>query len=739
MGASDGLSRREREVAKLVADGLTNRQIGERLFISERTAEGHVEQIRNKLGFTSRSQIAAWVARGAEAGAEPPEDVPRPLSSLIGRRAEIRSTAELVKHTPLVTITGPGGIGKTRLSIEVALGVKDEFAGGAWFVELGAVADSGAVAATVSHALHLQSGTESAETQLARFLSRRRALLVLDNCEHVLDGCGHLAQSLLSRSAGLRVLATSREPLGVTGERVFRLEPLPVDEALQLLMQRRREQGASELAERDLAHGLTVCRRLDGLPLAIELAAAQAAALSLSELASQVEDRFRLLTSPARTITARHQTLHAAVDWSYQLLLPDDRIAFRRFAVFAGDFDLSAAAAVLGRAPDATVPVIGSLIRKSMLSGRDQSGHRRFQMLETLRQFAIERLDEGSESDLARDSWADYYLHLARDASPNLRAAESDSWVRRLDEERDNLNAVLHFLDSRRDARFVQMVAALGRYWIRGRLRDGYQWTERAMNIGGFDRDDRLSLDEAWTWLTWQASKMDAATNAANAWLEHARELGDDTHIGRALNAQALVRNDRGLPVDPELWIEAERHLRRAGASWALALLLNDIGFYAALAGSRDGLDRILEGLVLARQAGDSWLVALVLDSAAWAHVELGMRDEAASFWAEGLAKIRSAPDRWVLSSYFEGFARIARLDGDPEVACKLLATAAGLREEVGAQAPPMWIEYLQRDFDAVRKQLGDEFEPAWAAGFAMPADEAVELAIGLHRSRQAR
>ena len=744
MGPSDGLSRREREVAKLVADGLTNRQIGERLFIAERTAEGHVEQIRSKLGFTSRSQIAAWVARGGEPGVDRRDgveregDVPRPLSSLIGRAGEIRSTSDLVIHTPLVTITGPGGIGKTRLSIEVAHQVKDAFAGGAWFVELGALADSGPVAAAVSHALHLQSGTESAETQLARFLSSRKALVVLDNCEHVLEGCAHLVQSLLSRSAGLRVLATSREPLGVTGEHVFRLEALSVEaghdqrsEALELLVQRSKEQGAVEPSEADLAHGLTVCQRLDGLPLAIELAAAQSTALSFSELASQVEDRFRLLTSPARTITARHQTLLATVDWSYQLLLPEDRVAFRRFSVFAGDFDLGAAAAVLEREPAATVAVVGSLIRKSMLGGRDQYGHRRYQMLETLRQFAMERLDADAEGDRARSLWADHYLQLARDASPNVRTAESDAWVRRLDEERDNLNAVLQFLDLRRDPRFVQMVAALGHYWIRGRLRDGYRWTERAIAVGRLEGDDRLNLDEAWTWLTWQANKMEAATEAANGWLAHSRKLADDTHIGRALNVQAVIRRDQGLHVDPEIWTAAETHLRRAGASWALALLLNDIGFYAFLDGSRDGLELILEGLAFARQAGDGWLVALVLDSAAWAHVELGLRDQAASLWAEGLAKIRSAPDRWLLPNYVEGFARVARLEDDPELACKLLAAAAGLREEVGAQAPPTWSEYLQTDFIAVRRQLGDEgFDAAWATGFGMPADEAVELAI---------
>jgi hypothetical protein len=423
--------------------------------------------------------------------------------------------------------------------------------------------------------------------------------------------------------------------------------------------------------------------------------------------------------------------LKATVDWSYQLLLPDDRVAFRRFAVFAGDFDLPAAAAILDREPTATVPVVGSLIRKSMLSGRDQSsGHRRYRMLETLRQFAMERLSEESEGDLARDLWADYYLQLAREALPRMRTAESDAWVHRLDEERDNLNAVLQFLDSRSDVRFVQLVADLGRYWIRGSLRDGYGWTERAMAVAVGEGDTQLRLDEAWTWLTWQANKMDVANDAADAWVEHARKLADDAHIGRALNLRAVISLDRGMPVDPQTWSDAETHLRRAGASWGLALLLNDTGFNAVIAGSREGIERILEGLAMARKAGDSWLISWLLDSAASAHLDMGMPREAASLWAEGLAKLRLTPDRWILPSYLEGFARMARLEHDPDLAVKLFGAAAGVREEMGAQSPPTLREYLRSDFESLRVQLGDKaFDGDWAAGFRMSIEEAVELA----------
>jgi predicted ATPase len=366
------------------------------------------------------------------ATAQSRSDVPRPLSSLIGRTSEVRSISTLIMDAPLVTITGTGGIGKTRLAIEVAHQLNKGFSGGAWLIELGSVSDGGSVPAAVSEALGLaQSRTESAELQLTRFLSNRHTLVVLDNCEHVLPACAQLTEHLLSRSNRLRVLATSREPLGVPGERVIRIEPLSVipgtdhrSEALELLVQRCRELGASEPSADDLRHGLTICQRLDGLPLAIELAAAQSPVLSLTEMAVKVDDLFRLLSSPAMRVAARQQTLQATIDWSYQLLLPQERVAFRRFSLFAGDFGLDAAAALLHEAPSTTVSVVGSLIRKSMLTGRDRApGHRRYQMLETLRQFAADRLkeeDEEGETDVATNLWIGYYLGLAQAAFPNL-------------------------------------------------------------------------------------------------------------------------------------------------------------------------------------------------------------------------------------------------------------------------------------------------------------------------------
>lgn len=241
-----------------------------------------------------------------------------------------------------------------------------------------------------------------------------------------------------------------------------------------------------------------------------------------------------------------------------------------------------------------------------------------------------------------------------------------------------------------------------------------------------------LDLLEAWAWLTWQCDLMGPAFEAIEQMVTAATERQDDAYTGRALNILATFRGDRELPVDPEYWVRAEAHLRRSDDEWSLALLLNDIGFIRAVGGESDrGLQQILEGLELAHQVGDGWLIGLILDSAGWAHVELGRIDEAVALWAEGIVKTHTAPDRWALPSNLEGFARVARLEGDHERACILLAAAAAVRAEIGAQPQAGWVRYLRADFESLRDELGnDRFDKAWAVGFGLSVDEAVELAM---------
>jgi predicted ATPase/DNA-binding CsgD family transcriptional regulator len=749
MAESAQLSKREYEVAKLVADGLTNRQIAQRLFISERTAEGHLERIRNKLGFASRAQVAAWyvTAAGASNGAETAigmagntthvSNLPLPLTALVGRSEEIQAIAGLLKRASLVTVTGAGGMGKTRLALEVARAIESQFRDGVWAVPLEAAFDSESVASAICRALGLtQSGSDPARDQVTRFLAHRQALIVLDGCEHVVQAVADSTQFVLSKAPSVKVLTTSRESLGVPGEHMLRLEPLNVGdgrrrgEAIELFAQRCHELGAMELSDDNVAQANAICARLDGIPLAIELAAAQTAVLSLNEIAARLDDRFALLTSPLRTVLPRQQTLRATVDWSYNDLSTTEQSAFRRLAVFSGGFDFDAAAALMGNDSSA-VATIGSLIRKSMLTSRQGLSGRRYGMLDTLRQYGMERLGESGESDLVRNKHAEHYRQLAKSAFTGLRSAGSDFWVRRLDEERDNCSASLQWLSQRSGSDFAEMVAALGRYWLRGRIRDGYPWTQRAIASADPDWPVRLDLLESWAWLTWQSGKRAPAFEAVEEMLEQATKARDDAHIGWAYQMRSTFSGDAGLEVKPDDWNRAEHHIRQGGDKWALALLLNNRGFIRALQGEKEsGLVQILEGLDVARRVGDAWLVGLIVDSAAWTHAELSNVDEAARLWSEGVTMALAAPDRWALPNYLEGFARLARHSGDPGRACTLLGAAAGIREAMGMANPVIWKEYLRGEIDAARAQLGDQAEVAWETGRRMSAEEAVRFAV---------
>jgi predicted ATPase/DNA-binding CsgD family transcriptional regulator len=739
MPATIELSRREREVASLVAEGLSNREIAVRLFISERTAEGHVEQILNKLGFGKRSQIAAWVAtRGVDSATM---GLPSSLSSLVGRTDEINATAALVIETPLVTVSGPGGIGKTRLALEVGREIEGRFAGGACFVELATLAPGQPVAGAVCRSLGLsQTGREPAEEQLLRFLGRRRSLVVLDNCEHVIAACAALAERLLTHASGLRILATSREPLGVSGERLFRLGPLSLElddgkpgDAVELFRQRCRDAGNHELHDRELEGARTICERLDGIPLAIELAAGQTPALSVHEIAAGLSDRFGLLAHGARGASARHQTLHAAVDWSYSLLTEEERWAFRHLAVFAGGFDLAAASALLETASPLAVSILASLIRKSMLVTRDQpSGSRRYEMLETLREFALARMSERDEL-LTIQAWhAAYFRDVAIAAAPGLRTRDSSTVALHLDRNHDNLAVALSYLARMSGDQFVEMVAALGPYWIRGRLRDGHAWTHQALESHVAKGKTLLDLLEAWSWLTFQRNDIASALKAAEDLLALGTKAGSEFHIGRGMNFIAMFRADRGDPVDDDVWSYAEQVLRAGGETWALALLINDRGFFRTFnARAEEGLADLVEALGLARATGDGWLIGFILDSFAWANVELGRLDEAAAVWGESLERLRPGPDMWGVPFVLEGMARIARLEGDAKRTCTLLGAASAIRDKQGAQPLDSWTQYMQADLAAVLADLPvDEFAACWESGSAMSTGDAVEFAM---------
>ncbi len=420
-----------------------------------------------------------------------------PLSSFVGRDDELEQAGEVVRSSRLVTLIGPGGVGKTRLAIEVAARLREHFSGGAWLVELASVTDPEGVAPAAAAALAPGASAladaqppESPAERIVQHLAGRSLLVILDNCEHVIGQAATLAHTLVAGVPGLRLIATSREPLGIPGECVLPMSGLAPSVAAQLFVDRacavhpgfERTGPAEEVIE-------GICRRLDGLPLAIELAAARLRALPLSTLAERLDDRFALLTRGARTALPRQQTLRAVVDWSYDLLFEDERRLFRRLSVFVGGCELDAVEAVCAddETPSTdTLDAISALVDKSLLTAptADQT---RFTQLQTLWQYGRDRLDESGEADTIRARHAAFYRQFAEGANERLRGAAAPVWQARLTPELANMKVALDWhLDTSDIDGALSMVSGMAWLWfVNSDFAEGARWLASALGAEG--------------------------------------------------------------------------------------------------------------------------------------------------------------------------------------------------------------------------------------------------------------
>src|SRR5271166_1192611 len=414
--------------------------------------------------------------------------LPVQLTSFLGRDTELAQVRELLASNRLVTLTGAGGAGKTRLAVQVAAQLAGEFSHGAWYVDLAPITDPNVVPIAAARAFGLpdQPGRSTMDS-LPRFVRDRQMLVVLDNCEHLLDASAELIVALLGAAPGLTMLATSREAIGVAGEVSWRVPSLSLDgEALELFADRARHARPDfTLTDDNAATVGEICARLDGLPLAIELAAARVRALSLSEILDSLHDRFRLLTGGARNAVRRQQTLRASVDWSHALLTEPERVLFRRLAAFLGGFDLDAAQAVAGGGDVQRYQVLDQLtllVDKSLVAADESGGRTRYRLLETVRQYALEKLGESGEADSVRSRHRDHYTALAA----LLDAPAGSDYEQRLEQadlEIDNLRAA--FAWSRENSHIelaLALASSLQPLWqARGRLREGLAWFDTAL------------------------------------------------------------------------------------------------------------------------------------------------------------------------------------------------------------------------------------------------------------------
>jgi predicted ATPase/class 3 adenylate cyclase/DNA-binding CsgD family transcriptional regulator len=481
-----------------------------------------------------------------------PQRLPAQFTSFVGRRTQIAEVRNLLSEHRLVTLTGAGGAGKTRLAIELATQMSDEFGGGIWYVDLAPITHPDLVPVTVARVFVLpdQPGSTPVET-LVRFIGDRPMLLVLDNCEHLADACAAMTAALLAVCPAVTILATSREPIRATGEITWGIPSLSVDgEAVELFTERARQVRPDFVVTADNATTVTeICRRLDGMPLAIELAAARIRALSLTEIVDSLHDRFRLLTGGARTAVRRQQTLRASVDWSHALLTEPEQVLFRRLSVFMGGFDLDAAQRVGGGHDVERHQVLDQLtllVDKSLVVAEHAKDRTRYRLLETVRQYALEKLGESGEADAVRGRHRDYYTSTATQLDLPADVGREE----RLDRaagEIDNFRAA--FAWSREDGEIeaaLRLASSLQGLWLmRGRVVEGLGWLDTALAENAADSADmrpargRALADKAL--LLANVGVTDRSLEAAEQALTLARELGDPALLMRALVSRGVI------------------------------------------------------------------------------------------------------------------------------------------------------------------------------------------------------
>ena len=471
-------------------------------------------------------------------------NLPVRLTSFVGRESELEEVGGLVASRRLVTLTGVGGGGKTRLATQAAERGSESWRDGVWLVDLGSITDPGVAPAQVASTLGVlvEPGGDQVEA-LVRQLRSRQLLMVLDTCEHLLDAVAHLAGVLLGACPELSLLATSREPLGVPGETVWQIPPLREAEAVRLFADRAglvAPRFDAAAAERDVA---AVCRRVDCVPLAVELAAAWVRALTPAQIAAGLQESIRLLSGASRAGVPRHQTLLASMRWSHSLLTEEERVFFRRLSVFSGTFTLAAAAAVCtgtGTDPGAdreaeVLPLVGRLLDTSLVTVRERTGEIRYRLLDTIRQYAAEQLAAAGETDETRDRHLEHFLAVAVEAEPGLDS-DQDRWREVLEGHHDNIAAACEWgleagAPADRADRGRRLAAAMARYWfVRGRAAQGLGFLDRALALAPEARSPlqaRLLAGEA-AMLGMVSGRKDLVAEASRRGLELAEETGED-------------------------------------------------------------------------------------------------------------------------------------------------------------------------------------------------------------------
>jgi non-specific serine/threonine protein kinase len=655
----------------------------------------------------------------------------------------------------LVTLTGAGGAGKTRLAIEVASRLTDAFADGVWLVELAPLSDPRLVPQAVAQALALkEQPTRPAIETLVDHLASKKLLLVLDNAEHLLEGCVQLADLVLGRSPGLAILVTSRERLGMTGELTYRVPSLTVParshnvapsaslayESVRLFVERAKLLRPDfDVTMGNASAIASICTRLDGMPLAIELVAPRLRSMSIDELSERLDQRFALLTDGSRTALPRHRTLRSMIDWSYDLLTDVEQAMLRRASVFAGSWPLTGAEQACtgdGVEKSDTLRLLTSLADKNLLITEEQGGMTRYRMLETIRQYALDRLRETGEEARWRHRHFAWVLALAEESFLPLLGPEQGVWLDRMAREIDNFRAALAWAIEQKLPDALRMAPQLSRWWVRrAHLTEAREWFSRLLEVtaGGQAKLDRARALSAMGNLAIYQGDPDAAESLLRESLALCRELDDRRRSANSLTNLALVSMARGRYEEAEALLDECATLGRTLADGhMLAVILGNLGIVVHARGDRERAVALFEeALALAREGGDRVLIGQALAANGRAECRDGNLESAQATIVESLTIVGDLADPDTAAEALEAFAELAVAKRAGKRAATALGAAARLREATGFLTPGHEQRELARVATAARAALGDAaFDQAWRDGAAMDLEKAVRYAL---------
>jgi predicted ATPase/transcriptional regulator with XRE-family HTH domain len=702
------------ERAGLSANAISALERGER----KRPYPDTLRRLGEALGLTdaARAELAAALRPGDPAPGErsgaasiPMAALPGEPTPLIGREHE----AEVVRHllgragAQMLTLIGPGGVGKTRLAVHVARTVRDDYPDGIAWVPLAPLSEAGLVLPAIARALGLEEPRGDPGAALRAWLRGRRVLVVLDNIERLLDAAPEVG-ALLSDSPDLRILATSRAPLNTRGEQEYLVPPLELPPAgvgqardaiaaipaVEVFVWYARQKRPSfALTEENASTVAAICRRLDGVPLALELAAARARALSPAELLARLDHQIPLLVGGSRDLPQRQQTMRAAIDWSYSLLGDGERALFRRLSVFAGGWTLAAAEMVASWGEierDAVMDLQSRLVEQSLVVAEsDRAGESRYRMLEPIRQFAARLVvDEGEASPL-RDRQLAWCLGLAHAAEPELTGPDQRRWLDRLEVEHDNLRAALAWSlgDAGAHVTGLRLATALWRFWAtRGHLAEGRRWLEAALAVAGEAPDDlrATALNEAGNLASDQGDYAQAVARLS-ASLDLRRATGDGDGMARSLNDLGNIALHEGDYEQARArYAEALEQFREAGVDWGIAITLHNLGIAAGYLGDARAEALLIEALGLWERLGDVAARARSLDALGVVVRGRGDLDRAVPLHEQSLAIRRALGDTRGIGVTLRNYGVVLRDQGHLAEAARLLEASLQLRRQVG-------------------------------------------------------